>query len=188
MSIQEANSNVMKAQTNSPEADTSLKCASVVEDKPDVIGEQFDGVLNTLSTFRQSITALKTQIRGLERTVKKEMKSLQKEASKNKNKGNRKPSGFAKPAKVSDELCSFMGKDSGTEIARTEVTQYLIQYIKTNSLQFEENKKIIIPDAILKNLLGVKDEEEVTYFNLQRLMNKHFIKKGAEPETNSVVA
>ena len=113
------------------------------------------------------------------------MKCLAKEAAKNRNKGNRKPSGFAKPAKVSDELCSFMGKDSGTEIARTEVTQYLIQYIKDHNLQFEENKKVIVPDDTLKNLLGVSEDEQVTYFNLQRLMNKHFIKKAAA--TNSVV-
>ena len=79
-----------------------------------------------------------------------------------------------------------MGKDSGTEIARTEVTQYLIQYIKDHNLQFEENKKVIVPDDTLKNLLGVSEDEQVTYFNLQRLMNKHFIKKGVA--TNSVVA
>ena len=72
-----------------------------------------------------------------------------------------------------------MGKEVGTEIARTEVTQYLIQYIKDNELQFSENKKIIVPDNTLKNLLGVNEGDEVTYFNLQRLMNKHFIKKSS---------
>jgi len=187
MSNQSAKTNAMKSQNNSPEVEPPSHETAVGE-KPDVISQQFDGVLNTLSTFRQSITALQTQIRGLERTVRKEMKCLAKEAAKNRNKGNRKPSGFAKPAKVSDELCSFMGKDSGTEIARTEVTQYLIQYIKVNSLQFQDNKKVIIPDDTLKNLLGVKVVdgvlEEVTYFNLQRLMNRHFIKKSV---TNSVV-
>lgn len=182
MSNKSAKNDNTKSQSNNPEVETDI----VENEKSDVISEQFDGVLNTLSTFRQSITALQSQIRGLERTVRKEMKGLAKEAAKNRNKGNRKPSGFAKPAKVSDELCSFMGKDSGTEIARTEVTQYLIQYIKDNSLQFQDNKKIIIPDDTLKNLLGVKEDEEVTYFNLQRLMNKHFIKKGVE--INSVVA
>ena len=142
----------------------------------DNLGKQFEGIIQTLSTFRQSITALQTQIRGLEKSVRKEMKSLQKEAAKNRNKGNRRPSGFAKPSKVSAELCTFMKKDAGTEIARTEVTQYLIQYIKDNGLQFEGNKKIIVPDATLKKLLSVKEGEEVTYFNLQRLMNKHFVK------------
>jgi len=146
------------------------------EETTDHIGKQFEGIIQTLSTFRQSITALQTQIRGLEKSVRKEMKTLQKEAAKNRNKGNRRPSGFAKPSKVSSELCAFMKKDVGTEIARTEVTQYLIQYIKDNGLQFAGNKKIIMPDATLKKLLNVKDGEEVTYFNLQRLMNRHFVK------------
>ena len=149
---------------------------TTVPEEPDQIGIQFDGIVQTLSTFRQSITALQTQIRGLEKCVRKEMKTLKKEASKNRNKGNRKPSGFAKPSRVSDELCTFMNKDKGTEIARTEVTQFLIKYINEHSLQYAENKKVIIPDATLKKLLEVKDGEEVTYFNLQGLMNKHFIK------------
>ena len=150
--------------------------ATTVPEEPDQISIQFDGIVQTLATFRQSITALQTQIRGLEKCVRKEMKTLKKEASKNRNKGNRKPSGFAKPSRVSDELCVFMNKEKGTEIARTEVTQFLIKYINDNSLQYAENKKVIIPDATLKKLLDVKDGEEVTYFNLQGLMNKHFIK------------
>lgn len=158
------------------------------EAKPevDVLGKQFEGVLTTLGTFRQSITALQSQIRILEKQVRKEMKCLRKEASKNKAKGNRKPSGFAKPSVVTPELCKFMGKDVGTEIARTEVTQYLIQYIKDNELQFADNKKIIVPDATLKSLLGVKDGDEVTYFNLQRLMNQHFVKKTKSDKEESV--
>ena len=159
--------------------EVSVSSSSAPKEKPelDLIGKQFDGVLTTLSTFRQSITALQSQIRGLEKAVRKEMKGLRREASKNRAKGNRKPSGFAKPSLVTPELCKFMGKDEGTEIARTEVTQYLIQYIKDNELQFAENKKIIVPDETLKSLLGVKEGDEVTYFNLQRLMNKHFVKK-----------
>lgn len=159
------------------QADASAPEAAAAEPVVnDNIGKQFEGIIQTLSVFRQSITALQTQIRGLEKSVRKEMKSLQKEAAKNRNKGNRRPSGFAKPSKVSAELCSFMKRDVGTEIARTEVTQYLIQYIKDHNLQFTGNKKIIVPDATLKKLLSVKDGEEVTYFNLQRLMNKHFVK------------
>ena len=158
------------------------------DEKPevDILGKQFEGVLTTLGMFRQSITALQSQIRILEKQVRKEMKSLRKEASRNKAKGNRKPSGFAKPSVVTPELCKFMGKDVGTEIARTEVTQYLIQYIKDNELQFADNKKIIVPDDTLKSLLGVKEGDEVTYFNLQRLMNQHFVKKSKSEKEESV--
>jgi len=160
--------------------------AELIPEEPDQISIQFDGIVQTLSTFRQSITALQTQIRGLEKCVRKEVKGLRKEASKNRNKGNRKPSGFAKPSRVTDELCVFMNRDKGTEIARTEVTQFLIKYINENQLQFAENKKVILPDATLKKLLDVKDGEEVTYFNLQGLMNKHFIKKADTTMPTSV--
>ena len=69
-----------------------------------------------------------------------------------------------------------MDKPNGSEVARTEVTQFIISYIKTNDLQWQENRKIIKPDKALKSLLG-NGNDEVTYFNLQRYMNKHFLKK-----------
>ena len=95
---------------------------------------------------------------------------------KNKNKEKRKPSGFAKPTKVTKELCEFMNKQEGTEIARTEVTKALVNYIKENKLEQKENSKIINPDKKLKFLLGIEDNQELTYFNIQKFMNKHFIK------------
>lgn len=138
------------------------------------IDTNFEVILSNISNFKNSISLLQNQLKNLEKIVKKEVRTLKKEVQKGKSRGNRKPSGFAKPAVVSDELCKFMGKDKGTEVARTEVTRYLIQYIKSNSLQHPDNKKVILPDEQLRTLLGVNDNEEVTYFNLQRLMNKHF--------------
>ena len=104
------------------------------------------------------------------------MKVLEREANKNKNKGNRKPTGFASQGPISKELCEFMNVKKGTEFARTEVTKYIIQYIKDKNLQDVKNKKIINPDKALHSLLQ-PENEEVTYFNLQKHMNKHFVKK-----------
>jgi chromatin remodeling complex protein RSC6 len=155
----------------------STNSNTVVETKPlDEVGEQFSGVLSTLSSFRSQITMLQNQVKALEKTVGKQMRTFAREAKKNKNKGNRKPSGFAVPTKISDALCEFMQKPKGSTAARTEVTQYIIKYIKDNDLQWNENRKIIKPNNLLKNLLNVKKNEEVTYFNIQRFMNKHFIK------------
>ena len=53
--------------------------------------------------------------------------------------------------------------------------QGIIQYIKDKKLPDKTNKKIINPDKALKSLLDIKDEDEVTYFNLQKFMNKHFV-------------
>jgi len=140
------------------------------------ICEQFEGIIDNLGVFKGQINSLQQQLRVLEKTVKKQMKTLKKDASKNKNKGNRKPSGFAKPSKVTKELCEFMNKTEGTEIARTEVTKALVSYIKENKLENENNSKIIKPDNKLKILLELEDGEELTYFNIQKYMNKHFVK------------
>ena len=141
------------------------------------IKDEFSGVLSTLSAFRQQITMLQNQVRGLEKHVNKQVKTLQREAKKNKNKGNRKPSGFAVPTKITDQLCEFMNKEKGTKVARTEVTQYIIEYIRQKGLQKSGNRKFIKPDEKLATLLDVKDDDEVTYFNIQRYMNKHFVKE-----------
>jgi len=141
------------------------------------IDVQFQGVLSMLSGFRSQITMLQNHIRGLEKNVRRQMKTLQREAKKNRNRGNRKPSGFAVPTPISNELCDFMKRPRGSEVARTEVTQYIISYIKDHQLQFPKNRKVIKPDKQLKTLLAVKKQDEVTYFNLQRYMNRHFVKK-----------
>ena len=103
------------------------------------------------------------------------IKVLEKEANKNKNKGNRKPTGFASPTKISTQLCNFMDVKEGTLMARTDVTKYIINYIKENNLQGTDSKKIIQPDKALKSLLK-PGKEEINYFTLQKYMNKHFLK------------
>jgi chromatin remodeling complex protein RSC6 len=149
------------------------------------ITTQFESIMENLNVFKSQITIIQTQIKGLEKNVKKQINSFKKAATKNKVKGNRKPSGFAKPTKVTKELCEFMNKTEGTEIARTEVTRALISYIDSNNLQNETNKKIIYPDEKLKCLLGINENEELTYFTIQKYMNKHFISLKSE-KNNSI--
>ena len=87
----------------------------------------------------------------------------------------KKPSGFAMPTKVSEKLSNFMGLTEGQQVARTEVTKYIINYIKSNNLQNPDNNQSIIPDVKLNSLFDYHDGE-ITYFNIQKHMNKHFLK------------
>lgn len=137
---------------------------------------QFEQLVQQLNQMKTQITGIQQNIKQLEKSVKKQMKGLKKEVTKTKNKGNRQPSGFAKPSKVTKELCEFMNKAEGSEIARTEVTRALVSYIKENKLENTTNSKIISPDDKLKTLLGLDDSQELTYFNIQKYMNKHFVK------------
>ena len=140
---------------------------------------QFDNLITGLQTVKLQINTLQHSVKQIEKTIKKRMKGLKKEVTKNKQKGNRKPSGFAKPGKITKELCSFLNKEEGTEIARTEVTRALVAYIKENKLDNSDNGQIIHPDNKLKILLGLEDNQNLTYFTIQKYMNKHFVKNSA---------
>tara|TARA_B100000902_G_scaffold205545_1_gene195959 strand:+ start:350 stop:880 length:531 start_codon:yes stop_codon:yes gene_type:complete len=164
--------------------DTTSSNASDI-DQGEVLAEQWKNMEKSLSLFKTQVTAIQQQLRALEKQTRRYNKQLVKEAAKSKNRGNRKPSGFAKPAPISAALCEFMGKESGAEVARTEVTQFVIGYIKSNDLA---KSKDINPDAKLKALLGTKDEDKVTYFNIQKYMNQHFTKKSKAKKENEVVA
>lgn len=143
---------------------------------PDHLTNHFNIVTANLSAFKNHVTSMQQQLRQLERSVGRELRAAKKISDKRKNKSSlRKPSGFAKPSKVTDELCEFMACEAGTEIARTTVTQFIINYIKERNLQDAENRKIIRPDEALKVLLKIPaDSNELTYFNLQKFMNPHF--------------
>jgi chromatin remodeling complex protein RSC6 len=150
-------------------------------DQNNDITEAFTTINNSITLFKMQLNTLQQQVRGLEKTIKKELKTGKKEAKPIIVKAKKAPSGFAKPTKVTKELCEFMDKPEGTEIARTEVTKALVNYIKTNNLQEQttDSKNKIVPDDKLKNLLGINVEEtnELTYFSIQKYMNKHFISK-----------
>jgi chromatin remodeling complex protein RSC6 len=157
-------------------APVELVVAEVSAAEPDTPKLSAD-FFTKLQAMSGMISALKTEYRALEKTWSRQVKSAQKMSSKRKRKaGNRAPSGFVKPTKISDELASFLGKEIGSEMARTEVTRSINTYIRANSLQNKENGRKIIPDAKLSALLKLKTTDELTYFNLQRYMSPHFAK------------
>jgi chromatin remodeling complex protein RSC6 len=135
---------------------------------------EFLSKLNQLSTL---FASLKTEFRSLEKKWGRELKIAQKSQAKRKRKsGNRQPSGFVKPTKISDELAKFLEKPTGTEMARTDVTREINKYIRSHNLQDKENGRKINPDAKLQSLLKLKKNDELTYFNLQTYMAPHFAK------------
>jgi len=133
-----------------------------------------------LQQFANLVTTLKSDFKTLEKSVARELKAAQKSSGKKKRStGTRQPSGFVKPTLISDELAKFLGKTTGTEMARTEVSREINAYIRSKSLQDKENGRRIHPDAALSKLLNVGKEDELTYFNLQRYMKHHFVKASA---------
>ena len=148
----------------------------VVDTEPHLV-EQSGKFMDNLQKASMLFSSLKAEFRVLEKKWTRELKAAQKQSSRRKRKsGNRAPSGFVKPTRISDELASFLGKDIGTEMARTAVTRDINVYIRSNNLQDAANGRKINPDAKLAALLKLQSTDELTYFNLQRYMSCHFSK------------
>jgi chromatin remodeling complex protein RSC6 len=105
---------------------------------------------------------------------------------------DRKPSGFARPSLLSDDLCEFLGLAPGAMVPRTEVTKMICKYIKDNCLGQQENKRCVDftkpAAAVLTKLLQPEAGATVTYFNLQRYLKRHIRKADGSPETDTATA
>lgn len=129
-----------------------------------------------VGAHKQSADDISRDIKNIEKTINQYIKKYTKE--ENKPKTERKLCGFAVPTTVTDELCVFMNKEKGTQISRPQATAHLANYIKDNNLKNVNNKNIILPDEKLRKLLGDECKNQIiTHFNIQKLMNKHFIRK-----------
>jgi len=156
---------------------------SKTEEKPELkltIQEDFTNVLSQLNGLKSYCSSVISQVKALEKSVKKQMKQYKREIKKQEvKKSKKKISGFAVPTNVSNTLSDFMGLTEGQQVARTEVTKFIINYIKTNNLQNPKNNQCIMPDNKLKTLFDCENEDgttkQITYFNMQKHMNKHFI-------------
>ncbi len=149
---------------------------NVVEDD---VGKAFADLLQKLQTLTATFTAVKQDFKALEKKYMRELRIASKATDKKKKSANakpRQPSGFVKPTKISTELANFLGKPEGSEMARTEVTREINKYIRANDLQDSSNGRKINPDAKLRGLLQVPTSDDLTYFNLQKYLSKHFPK------------
>lgn len=168
-----------------PVPEPVVEATPVVQNEVVEVGPSLnDDLAAFMSHFQAALTALnalKTEYRVLEKRINKDFKAAQKNSKGRKKKmsnANRQPSGFVKPTQISTELATFLGKDKGSEMARTEVTREINKYIREHNLQDPQNGRKIIPDKALKTLLKVGDGDELTYFNLQKFMSPHFAKNG----------
>ena len=172
-------------ETVSTTTDTTASTAPTTPETVDPVQEissAFKDLVVALTGVQTQARAAVSSVRSVEKLVTRRIKEANKKSSrksKDPNKTKRAPSGFAKPSLISAELCVFLDKPENTYMARTEVTKHLTKYIKDNNLQDPLNKRKIVPDAALKKVLNVSDEDDVTYFNLQKHMKHHF------PKTNS---
>ena len=149
-----------------------------------------------LETEAKSITARLLAVRETVSELISEAKRLEKKAAKvqklaDKRRRRKAPveGEEGKPARVSifqvptgltPELCAFMGRPAGSLESRSNVTKFITKYVSDNNLK---NKHDINADAKLLKLLRLNKEDKLTYFNLQKYLNVHYLK--ASPQATA---
>jgi chromatin remodeling complex protein RSC6 len=149
--------------------------AAVVEEKS--WQEELKLVQDQLTAIRDAAAAALAASKRLERRANRDVK----EAKKGKRKPRaplaegeeRKPSIFQIPVPVSDELSLFLGGGKGNQMSRSQVTKAISAYVKEHKLN---DKHKVNPNAALRKLLGVKEGDELTIFNMQTYLQPHYIK------------
>lgn len=151
----------------------------------------------TLSALQAELKALSTdvstRVRALLQQVTDATKALKREARESKRRVRKDPAtmtpeekaawearrannAFLKLRPISDELAAFMGLPAKSQRSQTDVTKFVSQYVKDHACFDPSFKRRIVPDAKLTKLLRVKDNQEVTYLNLQKFLKVHFVK------------
>ena len=145
---------------------------TVVEEK--LLGDTLITELtDKISSVQLEMKSIQQTLKLLTKEYEKQKKVIAKVQRKREN-AKKSPSGFAKPCKISNELCKFVGIPEGSERSRTDITRFINAYVKEKNLNNPENRREFFPDEKLRAILNVTDKEKVTYFILQRLIAHHF--------------
>ena len=128
----------------------------------------------------QAVSAIKT-LQRLQKRVAKEVKEAgrRRRRSKKENEDGvakeKRPTIFTTPVTLKDELCSFLGKAKGSQMTPADVTRAFSAYVDSHKLKDAEKGHTIHPDAAMRKVLGVKDDETLTYRNIQSFLYKLYL-------------
>ena len=119
----------------------------------------------TLETLAKELKALRKDVRKIR--LHFEDPDGSKQAARSQN------NGFNKPLDISEELRKFLKLAAGEQISRSQVTKKVNEYVTEKGLKQGQNINL---DASLKALLDPPADVQVTFLNIQKYINKHYIK------------
>ena len=125
----------------------------------------------------KSTSELSKFLKSMDKGLKKVRVQVQKFGKqKTHNASVNSHSGFQKPVRISSQVADFTGWDESQPRARVEVTNFVCDYIRCNSLQSPNDKRVILADEKLASLLEYNREihGDLTYATIQKLLAKHY--------------
>jgi len=128
------------------------------------------------------LTALQSEIKALRKDLRK-VKQLLEDPSGEKSKARASNNGFNKPLDVSEKLRTFLKLAADEKVSRSQVTKLINQYVTEKGLKAGQQ---ITLDATLQDLLAPPEGTQITFLNIQKYINPHYIKAPVEPKPAKV--
>lgn len=176
-----------KAATTAPESVAPVAAPVTTTTTTDIPAATETSFADEVASLQKELKAVRDAASAaldvLKRVVKRAAQDV-KEARKNKRRARaepaegevRKPSNFEIPVPITDELSTFLGGGKNNKMSRAQVNSAIHKYIKDKNLS---NGQVVTPDAALRKLLGVAESDNLTIFNIQTYMKRHYIKPAA---------
>lgn len=194
-----------KSEVSAPVVETTPVVAAEVPEKSEteVVETEVVPVHDRIKALTENMKQLMDAVRGITTETRRELASISAQVTREskeharalakasgkkrkplseEDRARRANAGFKKPCLISEALCDFLGVPAGTELARTDVTSKISEYVNKHKLSIPGNGRIFIPDKKLGALLGENrfdlpsGEKGYGYFNLQKYMKPHFVK------------
>jgi upstream activation factor subunit UAF30 len=132
----------------------------------------------TLDSLALDIAAVQKDLKALRKMVRKVIGDIE-DPTGEKKEARTKNNGFNKPQVVTDALRSFLKLGPDEMISRSQVTKAVNAYVTEKELKKGQN---ITLDAPLQALLSPPEGTQITFLNIQKFLNQHYVKQEAPPK------
>ena len=129
--------------------------------------------MSTTTTTPVTLELLAKELKALRKDVRKIRQHIE-DPSGEKAAARAQNNGFNKPLDITPELRAFLALPAGEKISRSQVTRKVNEYVEQKGLKAGQN---ITMDATLQALLHPPEGTQVTFLNIQKYINPHYIKE-----------
>ena len=126
----------------------------------------------TLETIAADVQSLQKDLKSMRKMIRKVLGDIE-DPTGEKKAARAQNNGFNKPQQVTEALQKFLGLEAGATISRAQVTKAVNGYVTEKGLK---QGQLITLDAALKALLNPPADAQITFLNIQKYLNQHYIK------------
>ena len=166
------------APVESPAA-SAVAAAAAATEPVTTVSQDIEALTAQLQSVRDAAISGLKALSKLSKRVAREVKEAGRRRRRNKAAPvegaapvAKRPTIFTTPVTLRDSLCAFLGKPKGSQMTPADVTKAFSTYVESHKLKDAEKGHTIHPDAAMRNVLGVKEGEPLTYRNIQTYLYK----------------